>query len=98
MSTTDLQGSNHNFEATSFSSLNTHQQAEENEKQMIKYEADIRQHISIEQQLQVYIDSLKQKIEDMEKEQSVIHEANLEIMAENEKAKAQINDQAEMID
>ena len=42
-----------------FSSLNTVQVQEENEKQMQKYEADIRQHISIEQQLQIYIDSLK---------------------------------------
>lgn len=91
MTTSDLNGTN-NFEGTSFSSLNTHQQAEENEKQMIKYEADIRQHISIEQQLQVYIDSLKQKIEDMEKEQAVIHEANLEIMNQSEKAKTQIAD------
>lgn len=39
---------------------------------MIKYEADIRNHISIEQQLQVYIDSLKQKIEDFENEQSEV--------------------------
>ena len=51
-----------------FSSLNTQQQQNETEKQMIKYEADIRNHISIEQQLQVYIDSLKQKIEDFENE------------------------------
>ena len=51
-----------------FSSLNTVQVQEENEKQMQKYEADIRQHISIEQQLQIYIDSLKQKMEDMEGE------------------------------
>ena len=34
----------------------------------------------------------------MEKEQAVIHEANLEIMNENEKAKTQIADQADMID
>ena len=31
-----------NFEGISFSSLNTRQQAEENEKQLVKYEADIR--------------------------------------------------------
>lgn len=50
------------------SSLNTHQQAEETERQLVKYEADIRQHISIEQQLQIYIESMKQKLEDLEKE------------------------------
>ena len=32
-----------------YSSLNTQQAKEENEKQMVKYEADIRNHISIEQ-------------------------------------------------
>ena len=41
---------------------------EEQETQLQKYEADIRQHISIEQQLQVYIDGLKQKIEDSERD------------------------------
>lgn len=33
------------------SSLNTHQLNVEHEKMLVKYEADIRQHISIEQQL-----------------------------------------------
>lgn len=33
------------------------------EEQMRKYEADIRQHIAVEQQLKVYIDSIKHKHE-----------------------------------
>lgn len=41
------------------SSLNTARHMEEHEAQLQKYEADIRNHISIEQQLQLYIDSLK---------------------------------------
>lgn len=45
---------------------------EETEAQLVKYEADIRKHISIEQQLQIYIDSQKQKIEDIEKDQQVL--------------------------
>lgn len=67
-----------------FSSLNTHLQNEENERQLQKYEADIRQHISIEQQLQIYIDSLKQKIEDMENDQIKMQEQNSKLMAENQ--------------
>lgn len=55
------------------SSLNTVGLMEEQEAQLQKYEADIRQHISIEQQLQVYIDGLKQKIEDLETELKWAH-------------------------
>ena len=65
-----------------YSSLNTHLQNEENERQLQKYEADIRQHISIEQQLQIYIDSLKQKIEDMEHDYSKLEVANQELIKE----------------
>ena len=40
------------FEGISDScSIDTKKEAEENEKQLVKYEADIRNHISIEQQL-----------------------------------------------
>lgn len=49
-------------------SLDFDQTQVETEKTLVKYEADIRNHISIEQQLQIYIDSLKQRIEDIEKE------------------------------
>lgn len=67
-----------------YSSLNTHLQNEENERQLQKYEADIRQHISIEQQLQIYIDSLKQKIEDMEHDFSKLETSNQELVKEKE--------------
>lgn len=46
---------------------------------MVKYEADIRQHISIEQQLQIYIDTLKQKIEDMEASNKILTSVNEEL-------------------
>ena len=62
-----------------FSSLNMNQQMEETEKQMVKYEADIRQHISIEQQLQIYIDTLKQKIEDLEGGTKILSDVNQEL-------------------
>ena len=51
---------------------------------MQKYEADIRQHISIEQQLQIYIDSLKQKIEDMEHDYGKLEARNQELAKEQE--------------
>ena len=54
---------------------------------MIKYEADIRNHISIEQQLQIYIDSLKQKLEEHEKVQLQTEELHLQQMQEIEEKK-----------
>lgn len=51
---------------------------------MIKYEADIRNHISIEQQLQIYIDSLKQKLEEQEKGQEKLEDMHLKQIAEME--------------
>lgn len=64
---------------------------------MQKYEADIRQHISIEQQLQIYIDSLKQKMEDMEGEQTALQAANMELLVQIEKKEMENEAQAERL-
>jgi chromosome segregation ATPase len=54
------------------------------EEVLTKYEADIRQHISSEHQLQIYIDSLKNRVEELEdeaeKNEMIIGEARNEVM------------------
>jgi len=44
------------------------------EKMLQKYEAEIRNHIRIEQQMKIYTDSLQEKIEEKEKK----HKENIE--------------------
>jgi hypothetical protein len=66
------------------SSLNTHQVNVEHEKMLVKYEADIRQHISIEQQLQIYIESIKQRLEELEKD-SETNNKELEVLKQENK-------------
>lgn len=49
-------------------SMNTAQHNIALEQQLVKYEADIRRHISIEHQLQLFADDLKRSITTLEKE------------------------------
>ena len=48
--------------------MNTAQHNIALEQQLVKYEADIRRHISIEHQLQLFADDLKRSITTLEKE------------------------------
>ena len=45
--------------------------AKEHEKQLQKFEGDIRTHIRVEQQLKIHLDNVLQKLEDMEKQQAI---------------------------
>ncbi|CAD8107678.1 unnamed protein product [Paramecium sonneborni] len=54
---------------SSHQSYHAEEEYEKLEQIIQKYEAEIRGHISIEQQLKLYNDSLQQKIEDLEKSQ-----------------------------
>lgn len=64
--------------------LDVEREQQKYEQLLVKYEGDIRQHISVEHQLQIYIDSLKQRIEELEAEQeqaaAVNQEARNEVM------------------
>lgn len=55
-------------------SMNTQQNCVALEQQMVKYEADIRKHISIEHQLQLFADDLKRSVHVLEKEKEVLEE------------------------
>ena len=62
-----------NFDArreslTSEFSMNTHQNCAALETQLQKYEGDIRKHISIEHQLQLFAEDLKRTVTQLEKE------------------------------
>lgn len=72
-------------------SLDDIEHIEELELQLQKYEADIRQHLSIEQQLQIYIDMVRNRMDDQEKEieqlkyeQSLTIEENRTLWSEKE--------------
>ncbi|CAD8118185.1 unnamed protein product [Paramecium sonneborni] len=59
---------NINDNNSSYRSYHAEEEYEKLEQIIQKYEAEIRGHISIEQQLKLYNESLQQKIEDMEKQ------------------------------
>jgi len=43
----------------------------EHEKQLVKFEGDVRTHIRVEQQLKIHLDNVLQKLEDMEKKHAL---------------------------
>ena len=54
---------------------------------MQKYEADIRKHISIEHQLQLFADDLKRNIQTLEKEKEALETSNNDHIEELKKDK-----------
>lgn len=62
------------------------------EEQMQQYEADIRNHISIEQQLKIYIDNLKYKMECDEKDFEKKEMQLAESIAQLQKDKARLDE------
>ena len=53
-------------------SMNTHQNCAALEAQLQKYEGDIRKHISIEHQLQLFAEDLKRSVSQLEKEKEAL--------------------------
>lgn len=67
--------------------MNTAQNNIALEQQLVKYEADIRRHISIEHQLQLFADDLKRNISQLEKEKDQIEEQTNQQLDELKKDK-----------
>lgn len=58
-------------DTTSDMSLNTVQNLQAMEQQLCQYEVDIRKHISIEHQLQLYAEDLKKTMQQVDKEKEL---------------------------
>ena len=57
---------------TSEMSMNTQENCKALEQQLQKYEGDIRKHISIEHQLQLFAEDLKRSVAQLEKEKEQV--------------------------
>ena len=79
-------------------SLNTVQNLAGLETQIVKYEADIRKHISIEHQLQLFADDLKRNIVLLEKEKAERDDTNLNLIEELKRDKSTLREFIKMKD
>ena len=57
--------------------MNTHQNCVAMEQQLQKYEGDIRKHISIEHQLQLFAEDLKRSVTQLEKEKEQLEQQTM---------------------
>lgn len=81
-----------NLSQSSYSQMDL---AREHEKQLVKFEGDVRTHIRVEQQLKIHLDNVLQKLEDMEKQ----HEGDLEeVKGRNKELQADKKRLEELID
>lgn len=73
-------------------SMNTVQNLGALESQIQQYEADIRKHISIEHQLQLYSDDLKRTISSLEFEKESLQKEHIKAMEDLKRDKSVLRD------